>query len=108
MKDFVRMALVASLRSCAPEDVREQHQAFVTSGEFSSYLLDLDGMVEVETYEPRGRSRNLDELYDHLDRRFFRGSISRPRLHWWSTLSSRTFGVYIATAPDKFDEAKRG
>jgi predicted metal-dependent hydrolase len=43
---------------------------------------------------PRGRHHHLDEIFEDLNNRFFRGEISAPRLGWSHQYASRILGHY--------------
>jgi hypothetical protein len=45
---------------------------------------------------PKGKWRNLDEIFDRLNASYFEGRLTRPRLAWSSTRSRRILGRYDA------------
>ena len=52
----------------------------------------LRGRKPVST--PQGRCRNLDELFDELNARFFHGLLARPTLSWSRGASRQTLGYF--------------
>ncbi len=46
------------------------------------------------TSSPQGRVRNLDTLFDGLNKRYFEGSLRKPRVSWTPKKARRVLGRY--------------
>lgn len=67
---------------------------FVKSEEYTDVILELDLAAEVDAEEPRGVAHDLEDLFESVNRDYFGGSMSRPRLAWTRRLTHRKFGYY--------------
>ncbi len=67
-------------------------QEFVSSEEYTDVVLELDLAAEVTAEETRGVAYDLDELFDTVNREYFGGKMSRPRLTWTRRLTQSRFG----------------
>ncbi|HTE86710.1 MAG TPA: hypothetical protein VK821_18495 [Dehalococcoidia bacterium] len=71
--------------------------AYVDSEEFGEVLAELDGWAEAPARSMRGRFHNLDDSFERVNRRYFGGSMPRPKLTWNRALTSCKFGHYQQT-----------
>jgi len=67
---------------------------FAQSEDFSEVLMEIDGFCELPTDSTRGRVYRLDESFQRVNRAYFGGAMSRPRLEWNRMLTGRKFGHY--------------
>jgi hypothetical protein len=67
---------------------------YAASEEYSSVLIELDFITEVIVENPRGKSYNLDELFDKVNREYFASSLVKPRLIWSQINTYRKLGHY--------------
>ena len=79
----------------ASSQARARRAVFARSEAYGAVRLELDFLADPTPFQPRGRAYDLDVLYERLDRRFFRGALEKPHLHWRDTQSRRTFGLFI-------------
>jgi len=70
---------------------------YVKSEEYTDVILELDLAAEVDAEEPRGVAHDLEERFESVNRDYFGGSMSRPRLAWTRRLTHRRFGYYDPT-----------
>lgn len=94
-EEFQDLATVARFRKRTPRAIRERHDAFARSEAFTRVPLELEWLADPQPFRAQGRAYDLDRFYEALDRSLLRGRIERPHLHWWTTLSRRTFGFHL-------------
>jgi hypothetical protein len=92
--DFQDLARIVRAGKRAPEAVRERHDRFVHAPEFHRRDQDLEGLLEGDRYFPKGRAFDLEALYRSLNEKIFRGTVSKPALHWRTSTSRLVFGTY--------------
>jgi len=72
----------------------EKIRSFGVSEEYSEVLVELDLMVETTSGIGKGNYYDLDEIFDKLNQEYFEGNMSKPRLFWSDSLTTRIFGHY--------------
>ncbi len=95
--DFETLGAVALYRDAAPRAHVAAHQTFLDSEDFGALHHELTALREGSSERPKGRVCDLDVLFDHLNERFFRRALPRPRLTWDAGTSIRRFGCYVAS-----------
>ncbi|BAU67560.1 hypothetical protein STA3757_49820 (plasmid) [Stanieria sp. NIES-3757] len=70
---------------------------FGLTEEYSDLIFELDSIAEVAAEIPQGSHYNLEELFENINREYFAGKMSKPRLTWNQTLTRRKFGHYERT-----------
>jgi hypothetical protein len=93
-EDRVLEAIVRSMIVKRTRARKQVVEGFVSSEEYTDVVLELDLVAEVTAEEPRGVAYDLDELFDAVNRDYFGGQMSRPRLAWTRRLTSSHFGHY--------------
>jgi hypothetical protein len=92
-EDFRTLAHWVRAGRRARDEVEQAYRSFVNAPEF--HRLDRALELSLESrWEPRGRTRDLDLLFDRLNNDRFGGTLERPGLHWAPTLSRTVFGTY--------------
>jgi SprT-like family len=67
---------------------------FAVSEEFSEVLLAIDLMVEPIILIAKGCAYDLEEIFERVNRQYFKGKIAKPQLAWSKILTRRKFGHY--------------
>ncbi len=70
---------------------------FGLTEEYSDLIFELDSIAEVAAEIPQGSYYNLEKLFENINREYFAGKMSKPRLTWNQTLTRRKFGHYERT-----------
>jgi hypothetical protein len=90
--DEVLEAIVRSMMVRKTRARERLVQEFVSSEEYTDVVLELDLAAEVTAEKPRGVAYDLNDLFEAVNREYFGGEMSRPRLTWTRRLTQSRFG----------------
>jgi hypothetical protein len=92
--DDVLLALVKDALLGKTKHTTQITRDFAYSEEYSSVLLELDLIVEVIAENAKGKSYDLDQLFNKINCEYFAASLTKPRLTWSQIQTYRKFGHY--------------
>ncbi|MBI2191054.1 MAG: M48 family metallopeptidase [Planctomycetes bacterium] len=97
--DAVLAAVVRCLHRRQPEARREvnRHQL---SEAFTSVSAELEAVLEPPEGDSRGRTCDLAEIFESVNRSYFDGAMPRPRLRWSARALLSKFGHYRFAADE--------
>ncbi|MGH7998599.1 MAG: M48 family peptidase, partial [Brasilonema sp.] len=71
-------------------------RSYAESEEYSDVLMELDFITEVVVENAKGKSYDLNELFDKINHEYFASSLVKPRLIWSGINTYRKLGHYEA------------
>ena len=82
-------------RKQPPEEVVERYRSFINRKEIRDRAMDVRrsrGRKQVR--HPRGRTYDLEAMFDELNAAYFEGTLKKPRIGWSPNSSKRLLGHY--------------
>ncbi len=67
---------------------------YAASDDFSELIFEIESFASPPPLPAKGRAYDLDQSFNRVNRHYFGGLISRPKLAWSRTLTMRRFGYY--------------
>lgn len=92
--DGVIQALIQSLFDRAGKAACAPAKAYTAGEEFNEIALSLAAICDNDPISAAGRIYHLNDVFERVNRGYFKGKMSRPRLTWSKALTRRKMGHY--------------